>query len=548
MASGLNASVLLSRRLLIAVALLAIATAAILLIRPPGVSPGAKLTFGVEVEISHLDPTAAHQPFVERVIGQVVDGLVGLNSKNEIEPVLAERWEHSDDFKTWTFRLRPNVYYHASLGGGAGKAKLVTAHDVAIVYSRTLRPDSFPSFILAGVIKGSNEFQKGLAAEVSGIRVVDDRTISFELDRPHPLFPYLITAPYFGIYDPSAIEESTGQLGKSVISGTGPFQLVSRSDDKVILKRSRNYWRKTTGNIETLEFVVIKNDKLRLDALRGGQIDAMLAPLSVLPSVVSIVEGQSSLNSEWKSRGVQLTEFQTFNSYILGFNVDLLSAPLRKAIAGALDRNELIRLVANGAAKPQVGIVPGSIYKFQSKLTDSKPIAADTNPSIVGAIPTQASSVSILVHDRDASETAGILIQAQLKKAGIESNVIRTDYEAAIQRMVQGNFQMVVMPFSFVFGTPAPILNSLFHSSKIPAPNFWRFKSAKVDGMLDELQRATTIEAASNLAADVEVEINADPGAISLFRSDFLILHKSSVRGLAFNGHSTPMLFDTTVK
>ena len=39
------------------------------------------------------------------------DTLTKLDEKGEAQPKLALSWTHSDDFKTWTFKLRPGVKF-----------------------------------------------------------------------------------------------------------------------------------------------------------------------------------------------------------------------------------------------------------------------------------------------------------------------------------------------------------------------------------------------------------------------------------------------------
>lgn len=48
------------------------------------------------------------------------------DERGERIPRLAKSWEHSDDYRTWTFRLRSDVKWH----DGAP----VTAHDVAFTF------------------------------------------------------------------------------------------------------------------------------------------------------------------------------------------------------------------------------------------------------------------------------------------------------------------------------------------------------------------------------------------------------------------------------
>src|SRR5438477_12243434 len=73
---------------------------------------GGTVTFGLENDVSNLDPMLSGL-FVDRNIHYAMyDSLVRVTPKGEIIPWLAEKWETSADGKTVTFHLRQGVKYH----------------------------------------------------------------------------------------------------------------------------------------------------------------------------------------------------------------------------------------------------------------------------------------------------------------------------------------------------------------------------------------------------------------------------------------------------
>ena len=70
---------------------------------------GGTLTFGLENDVSNLDPMLSGL-FVDRNIHYAMyDSLVRVSPKGEIIPWLAESWKYSDDAKSVTFSLRKDV-------------------------------------------------------------------------------------------------------------------------------------------------------------------------------------------------------------------------------------------------------------------------------------------------------------------------------------------------------------------------------------------------------------------------------------------------------
>lgn len=59
--------------------------------------------------------------------------LLTVNAKGELEPGLAQSWEHSADYRDWTFHLRPGVRWHDGVP--------VTSADVKFTLDLKMHPD-----------------------------------------------------------------------------------------------------------------------------------------------------------------------------------------------------------------------------------------------------------------------------------------------------------------------------------------------------------------------------------------------------------------------
>src|ERR1035441_6839613 len=69
------------------------------------------LTVGLETDITTLDPIKTLDPHVSRIVGQVFEGLVGLNESNQVVPLLAESWTANTNYDVWIFTLRKGVFF-----------------------------------------------------------------------------------------------------------------------------------------------------------------------------------------------------------------------------------------------------------------------------------------------------------------------------------------------------------------------------------------------------------------------------------------------------
>ena len=89
--------------------------------------------------------------------------LVGEDQTGEQQPRLAERWEHSPDYRTWTYHLRRDVRWHDGVP--------TTARDVKFTLELLAHPDVVP-----GPGGGSDSIQS--------ITVEDDSTLTVTFGRP----------------------------------------------------------------------------------------------------------------------------------------------------------------------------------------------------------------------------------------------------------------------------------------------------------------------------------------------------------------------------
>src|ERR1700736_7016421 len=75
---------------------------------------GGGITVGLELDIPGFDPlkVGVFDTSAQIAAAAIFDTLTSLDDKGQPQPKLALSWSHSDDFKTWTYKLRPGVKFH----------------------------------------------------------------------------------------------------------------------------------------------------------------------------------------------------------------------------------------------------------------------------------------------------------------------------------------------------------------------------------------------------------------------------------------------------
>ncbi|MBX7111194.1 MAG: hypothetical protein K1X87_05020, partial [Dehalococcoidia bacterium] len=118
-----------------------------------------------------LDPAIAGDAGSATYIVEIFSGLMTLNPNLEIVPDLAESFDVSADGKVYTFKLRDNAFFH--------NGRQVKASDVKCSMERAASRELGSSTAAAYLndIVGAKERMAGAAKDISGIEVIDDRTV-----------------------------------------------------------------------------------------------------------------------------------------------------------------------------------------------------------------------------------------------------------------------------------------------------------------------------------------------------------------------------------
>lgn len=514
-----------------------------------GQSP-AELTFAIENDLTNLDPIKSQEPYSLQVIGQVFEGLVSLDDKNEVVPALAETWTHNADYSVWRFNLRKGVMFHEDDSLGPQRTREVTADDVLYSFQRVVSKDSYPSFVLADAVQGVAEFQAGKTDKVSGMRVPEPGVFEVQLQKPEPSFLNRITSPWFCVYPKETASLGADVFGRSKAVGTGPYRLVQRGDTEVILERNQRYWRPVGGNVSRLVFKVIRNDQIRVAELRNGNISVMRLPLTVMPGILSgggAARGGYALQSPF-DRDFAVGEFPTFNTHFIGFNCDRMDVHLRRAISLAINRSEILQVITHGSGVLSTGTVSIGLLGYAPPYPDDifnlEQARAELKQSRFDAA---GSTIELLVHEKNNTEQLGQLVQEQLKQVGLNIRIQKLDYNAVVGRMIKGDTQAFALAFEYVFSAPEPMLNNIFASEKIPVPNFWHYRNPAVDADLARLRTVGDRAQANAISQGIEKQIVDDAPAAFLYQLKNLVIFRKNVSGVSFNGHSIPLLWEARV-
>jgi len=495
------------------------------------------LVIPVENDIQTLNPTTLSDPYTSKIVWQIYEGLLGLDENGKPLPMIAESWSANEDYTVWTFNIRPNVFFQkSSVFNTPDSTRTVNARDVARSYKHFAK--GFGSFVFSGLVEGFEDYIANKSKDISGFKADGEMIFRVTLNHRDPSFIYRITSPYLSIMPYEVIENTPAELGVSVNIGTGPFKFMRRTETEVYLERNEYYWRKTKGNVKRIIFRVEKNQQLRLTQFKTGQFSIMQIPVSAIPEFFNGTKLKEDYSKEFATY-----KATTFNVHYLGINNQAISnVHLRRAIAYAIDKKSIVdKLLYSYATTAESPVLPG----MQGYVPPSGPGYNTDSARIELALSGyKGTPIKLFVSDVPNSEQIGLIIQSDLKKAGINIEIVKLDFNTLISRLFSDSRPELFVAFSeWVFSTPELIMDS-YNSNKFPNPNLFAYKNSQVDTLLSEIPQLKTREEINALCAKIESVASPEVPAVWLFNQNQIYLMNIRLKGFSVNGHNQWNLLD----
>ncbi len=258
------------------------------------------------------------------------------------KPLLAKRYEFSQDHKSLTYFLRSDVFWE--------DGERVTARDIKFTFELINNPD---------VASSKKDQLQMLDLDEKGnldraIKVINDSTIVFHFRKANPLQIYDTNLqpgflPYHLLKDVKPAEIRTHAFNQSPVSA-GPYRLASWKKQEQIVYKSRDECKVPhPGSVGQIVFRVIPEYTTRLTALMTGEVDVMY-PINP-QDVAQIRKANPSIRIElMRSRYYDYIGWQNIDQKIYheSSGEKIVPHPLfgnrnvRKALTMAINRQEIV--------------------------------------------------------------------------------------------------------------------------------------------------------------------------------------------------------------
>lgn len=448
------------------------------------------------------------------------DTLVSITADG-YEGCLAESWDISEDGRTYTFHIRPNVLFS---DGEKCDANAILANFNAILENRERHTWLEMMNLLVGV------------------SAPDENTFVIEMSEPYyPMLTELGCICPFAMISPSCMINGSTKDGVNGHIGTGPYVLTDFvTDEYAVFERNENYWGKAPA-IRKITVKVIPDNQTRIMALESGEIDLIFGKNMIDADAIS-----QYLDSDRFTVG--LSDPTSTRHIVMNTTREILGDPaVRKALQHATDRQTISDGIFYGLEQPadtlyattvpycNVGLKP---YEYS---TETAAQILDEAGWVLGSDKMRAKdgrqlALDLLYNSDSVTEkTIAEYLQSEYLKLGISMTIHGEEEQSYRDNMKAGNFDMV---FNICWGMPYDPQSSL---AAMRAPVYGDYAAqqgledkAEIDEAITKILTSTDEAERQELYKSVLTNLHEDAMYLPLTYECNKALYTSALHGVHF--------------
>ncbi|PUZ20130.1 peptide/nickel transport system substrate-binding protein [Chitinophaga costaii] len=488
--------------------------------------------------IATLDPAFARNQAVMWAVKHLYNTLLEPDDHMILQPSLATHWTISTDRRTYTFYLRPDVYFHDSNLFPGGKGRRMVAADV--VYSLRRIMDPATASPGAWIFNGK--------VEANGFKALNDTVFQLTLLQPfHPILD-ILTMQYCSIIPHEAVERYGKDFRKHPC-GTGPFQFFLWDEGQALVLHKNPHYFETDRNgqrlpyLDAVKVTFLDSKGSEFLLFRQGQLDFINDIDASFKDEVLTRLG--TLQPAWKGRMV-LDKAPQLNVEYFGILMDstaaqVMHSPLRllkirQAINYGIDRAKLITYLRNGIGKPATaGFVPIGLPSFSAALK-----GYDYNPTRAAQLLSEAgfpqgrglpsiTLMSVPIYEDYANYAAG-----QLADIGIKVKVEVMDKNLLLEQTAKS-----ASPFfraSWIADYPdAESFLAVFYSKNTAPPNYTRYNNPVFDALYEKALQENNDTIRYGLYRQMDSLVLCDAPVVPLYYDEVIHLVQPGITGFTNN-------------
>ncbi|WP_342432800.1 ABC transporter substrate-binding protein [Neobacillus sp. FSL H8-0543] len=381
------------------------------------------------------------------------------NGKDNVEFFLAESMTASEDFLTYTAKLRKDVKWH--------DGEAFTADDVVFTYEQMLKEEN------GGWARSQLIFND----QPVKVEKVDDYTVKFTL-------PEVSMGAFEGLGNifimPKHIYEGETNIANSPKNatpvGTGPYKFKEyKAGESVTFEKNEAYFL-GAPKIDKVVYRIIMDANSATMALQKGEINAF----AIQPSDASKFKD---------SKNVTLMPYDEGRVGYLGFNLSspaVQSKEVRQAVAYSLNRDEIntASYVSSDFYDNAYSILPSKATYYTDNVEKFK-LDNDKSKELLASAGVSDLKLKLgFTANNPAQQKQAAVIQQNLQAAGISVELVGMDATALFQKMESEHTDFDMYLSGYIMGIDPDTFNSLFVTDS--PSNFMHYSNPKVDELFNQ--------------------------------------------------------------
>ena len=483
-----------------------------------------ELTVNLRYELQSIDPAINDETYGFIYINHAFEGLLTKDINNKIVGGASDKWEISEDKLKYTFHIREDAKW--------SDGKKLTAHDFVYSYRRVADPKTAsPIAYLMYYIKNAKDINTGKKPiESLGITAVDENTLTIELENPTLYFEDILSSG--GCYMPVR-EDIINKYGddwtwkpESYI-GNGAYKMTERKPDELIaFELNTNYWDYKNQVAKKINFVLIADEYISLNAVRTGDVDFSInaPPIGEIESLI-----KENLMAVSDIIGVYYLDLNNKDK-------TLSDKRVRKALSLAIDRNYIVSNIGYGKLIAAESFVPPVVKGLEKSFREESSnfiIANNYSNNIIEAkkllaeagYPNGENFPILEVKVSSGFYTTVLEAIQEMWKNNLNIDVVVRTEESKITLPFRqsGNYQIARTSWTGDYNDPLTMLQIMTSESDI---NYGGFSNERYDYLINFAATSTNekdrIEALKEAEAILFEEMPVIP---FIYRTDFLVVN-----------------------
>lgn len=448
----------------------------------------------------------------------------------------ATTYKVSSDGLTYTFTLKDGIKYW--------DGKPATASDIEFLCEVMADPNYDGQLDLSTAdIQGFDDYKSGSATSISGIKVVDDKTIQFTLTTPNAStlwtlgqLPLMEKAYYGASYKKGNVKAVEDKLAQPM--GTGQYKFASYDPATGLKMTANDNYFKGAPKIKNVEFSVTAQGQ-ELQRVQAGEVDMETDADCSEDNVTSL-----------KKSGFINAYYYPINAYgMIQWNLQdpkYSDVKVRQALAYGLNRAAVVKQVYGQYAKVNNVPLPMGSWGYSTDGTTAYTFNIDKAKALLKEAGwTINSSTQKLEKDGkpfviDFTAKSGNpvtdamlpVMKEDYAKLGIDVNIESSDFSTMLKGYNAGKLDACFMGQTLT--TPDPDTSTTFMTGA--AQNFYKYSNKDLDALYQQEQRATDNTKRKAIFTKINKLLNQELPQMPIYQRNMIILYNARVQNVAKMG------------